>query len=403
MVNKPRPAPIFHKNGYRLHFSYDGKQYRRFLIKDKAQAYVLQNNINMRMLQFRTGLIAPPSGVSLPDFIFANAIHSPTREASFVPHITCLSQLITEYESISRPPRKSAGTCRTEKFHLNHLKKFLQHFKYGDPPLESINVGLFDYYKAFRYAQGIRTDTLKKEHSTFQVMFQMAVDHGYVKSNVVKDVKRDESQIPTHRFRTNAEVEELLRSGQYTPKEIQEIKRFRYLTEAEIKELIALAEGKWLHPILIVFAYTGVRRGELAELEWGDVDFAHDRLTVHSKKQSRKRQVVARSIEMQAGLVQTLKAQKEITGTNRWVFPGTDGQKIKEECLRQSFHRLVQNTKFEGLGFHVFRHSLASNLAAKGVDQRLIDDILGHQTQEMRQRYQHLFPPLKRIAMQDYL
>lgn len=42
--------------------------------------------------------------------------------------------------------------------------------------------------------------------------------------------------------------------------------------------------------------------------------------------------------------------------------------------------------------FHVFRHSFASNLAAKSVDQRLIDQIMGHQTEEMRKRYQHLFP-----------
>ena len=32
------------------------------------------------------------------------------------------------------------------------------------------------------------------------------------------------------------------------------------------------------------------------------------------------------------------------------------------------------------LGWHVLRHSFASNCAAKGVDQRLIDEWMGHQT-----------------------
>jgi site-specific recombinase XerD len=36
------------------------------------------------------------------------------------------------------------------------------------------------------------------------------------------------------------------------------------------------------------------------------------------------------------------------------------------------------------------RHSVASYLAAAGVDQRIIDDILGHQSQEMQRRYRHL-------------
>lgn len=361
MVSKPRPAPICHKKGYRLHFSYNGKQYRRFLIKDKAQAYILQNNLNMRLLQFKTGLIAPQHGVSLADFIFANAVQPIAAEESALPCVTNLSHLLALFQSTSRPPRKAASTCRTEKFHLNHLKKFLEKHKYGDPLLESINVGFFEDYKDYRYAQGIRTDTVRKELGTFQVMFQVAVDHGYLKSNVLKEVKRDESQIPNYRFRTNTEIEEMFRSGEYTKKEIQEIKRYRYLTEDEIKELIALAEGKWMHPVLIVFAYTGIRRGELAALEWGDVDFKHNILMVRSKKQSRRRQEVTRSIEMHNVLVEALKRQKDVSGNNRWVFPGVDSQKMLADSLRQNFKRLIGGTKFEGLGFHVFRHSLGAS------------------------------------------
>jgi hypothetical protein len=40
----------------------------------------------------------------------------------------------------------------------------------------------------------------------------------------------------------------------------------------------------------------------------------------------------------------------------------------------------------------VFPHSLLSALASKGVGQRIIDDLVGHSTQEQRRRYRHLFP-----------
>lgn len=43
-------------------------------------------------------------------------------------------------------------------------------------------------------------------------------------------------------------------------------------------------------------------------------------------------------------------------------------------------------------GFHVLRHSFTSNLAAAEVDQRRIDQWMGHQTEAMRKRYQHLRP-----------
>ena len=57
------------------------------------------------------------------------------------------------------------------------------------------------------------------------------------------------------------------------------------------------------------------------------------------------------------------------------------------------FHRTLAGSKWERLrGFHVLRHSFASNCAAKGVDQRLINAWLGHQTEEMVRRYRHLLP-----------
>jgi integrase len=47
----------------------------------------------------------------------------------------------------------------------------------------------------------------------------------------------------------------------------------------------------------------------------------------------------------------------------------------------------------------VLRHSFASNCAAGGVDQRLIDGWLGHTTEEMRKRYRHLIPSHEQQAI----
>lgn len=54
------------------------------------------------------------------------------------------------------------------------------------------------------------------------------------------------------------------------------------------------------------------------------------------------------------------------------------------------------------VGFHTYRHSFASNLAAAGVDQRLIDEFMGHTTEAMRKRYRHLFPTNKRSAIESF-
>jgi integrase len=54
------------------------------------------------------------------------------------------------------------------------------------------------------------------------------------------------------------------------------------------------------------------------------------------------------------------------------------------------------------VGFHTYRHSFASNLAAAGVDQRIIDEFMGHTTEAMRKRYRHLFPKDRRSAMASF-
>ena len=54
------------------------------------------------------------------------------------------------------------------------------------------------------------------------------------------------------------------------------------------------------------------------------------------------------------------------------------------------------------INFNRYRHSFASNLAAAGVDQRVIDEFMGHQTEPMRKRYRHLFPKTRRSAIESF-
>ena len=37
--------------------------------------------------------------------------------------------------------------------------------------------------------------------------------------------------------------------------------------------------------------------------------------------------------------------------------------------------------------------------ASSGVDQRVIDEVVGHQSEEQRKRYRHLYPHLMREAI----
>ena len=69
------------------------------------------------------------------------------------------------------------------------------------------------------------------------------------------------------------------------------------------------------------------------------------------------------------------------------------------EC-HDHFKRTLAGSQWEVVrGLHTLRHSVASCLAAAGVDQRIIDDMLGHVSEEMRRRYRHLTPQVKSQAV----
>ena len=390
--------PLKTNKGFRLQFHFHNIHYRHGLIKNEHAARVLQARINTLLEEIKCGLVNVPQHISICDFIFNSVLKQP--ETSHTQHsIINISDLIDEYQKYCVPPIKSKSTCQTEKYHLARLQDFLFSSQ-CNPELTQIKIGLFNDYKKFRYSHSIKTDTVKKELATFQAMFKFAVEHGWIAHNPVREVKRDKSQVMAGRFRTISEIQRIVAEGKHTKQETSEIKRFAYLTQAEIKELFEIARDHWMLSVLKVFAYTGMRRGELCKLTWLDVDFERNILQVSSQKQSQKRDV-KRNIEMHKEVVSVLRSQRMKTGNSRFVFINALGNQIKEDTLNEVFVRLTHGTKFEGIGFHVFRHSLASNLAASGVDQRVIDSILGHQTEEMRKRYQHLFPGKQSEALKN--
>jgi integrase len=90
------------------------------------------------------------------------------------------------------------------------------------------------------------------------------------------------------------------------------------------------------------------------------------------------------------GRLATVKRRQESPGPG----PLTVGE------IHDHFKRTLAGSRWAVVrGLHTLRHSVASCLAAAGVDQRIIDDMLGHVSEEMRRRYRHLTPQVKSQAV----
>lgn len=392
-MKKPKPGPIFEKrvNQYRLQFCYKRKQYKRFYITNKNIAYIRQARVNYQIQSFKKGLLTCPSGIPLEDFIFDDI-----QELNPVPDSTIsLFGLIDEYISLFSPKEKPESSHKTELTHLRHLKRFCQENEYGNIFLHNITIKFFDRYKQWRFGHDIQNNTLRKELATFKNIFKKAKTYGYIDENILEKVEKPPKDEKIC-FRTLAQVEEVVKKRKYSDKELKKIRRFVYLTDDEVKELIDVAikyynSNHWLIPILITYAESGARKSELINLCWDSVNIPKEYIVLHSQKQSKTKRSEARYVPMTQKLKETLLKQKEKIKGEIWVFPGPNGGQLSKHTLRSAFARMIKNSKFEGIGLHLLRHSLASILNKYGATPSNIASILGHKTSVMQEYYTHIY------------
>jgi integrase len=75
---------------------------------------------------------------------------------------------------------------------------------------------------------------------------------------------------------------------------------------------------------------------------------------------------------------------------------------LTEDEARYHLKRTLAGSEWEVVrGYHIFRHSFISACASRGIDQRLIDEWVGHQSEEQQRRYRHLYPSVQADAIKS--
>ncbi len=176
-----------------------------------------------------------------------------------------------------------------------------------------------------------------------------------------------------------------------------------YLRPGEITELLEWVKARpvspWVYPMFVFAAHTGARRSEIVRVLPSDVDLAGEVVTIREKKRD-KTKLTTRRVPLTPFLKEVLADWMKKRGKGKTLFCKMDGKPITPREAHNYFQRGLRVSKWSVLkGWHVFRHSFISALASKGVDQRIIDDLVGHSTEEQRRRYRHLFPDVKQQAV----
>ena len=405
-------ANLTKKNGiYLARFRYRGKEYKRSLhTSDATDAKTAMIEIERALHRLAIHMLPMPEGVDPGDFIVSGGTLQPAEIKPPRPATPSLAAAAKEYllrlEHLAPSHRSTIGV------HLNNLQKHLP--RQSEQPLDQITFAELDGFQQARLKQRANT-TVAKERQTILAFFEWAEAMQYVAKSPARGLAPVAESAEKDRFQTLEQIEAKLARGGLDDEQRQACWDCLYLTQGQIAELLGLVRSRSRYDVSYLLhaipAYTGMRRGEVLRLRWSDVDFDRDNLVARSTKQSRQRTETQRDIDLHPELKQMLLAwrSKRPRGQHLMCDPGCVAPLTPRlantrfwQPLRGTTWCLDSRKKSFKIGFHTYRHSFASNLAALGVDQRIIDAWMGHQTEAMRKRYRHLFPQQRRMAIESF-
>ena len=156
---------------------------------------------------------------------------------------------------------------------------------------------------------------------------------------------------------------------------LEEGERARLMAELAARE--ARSGRDYLRPAVILSLNTGIRKGTLLGLRWGDVDFASRTLRLRAEIMKAGREAVVPLNDA------ALRALSEL-------FPAENGARRKDTS--KAFMRVLDKAGIKNFTWHCLRHDFASQLAMKGVPMHVIQKLMCHGSLAMTQRYAHLSP-----------
>lgn len=270
----------------------------------------------------------------------------------------------------------------TERYRnvIDHFRAFLE-AETKALFLSDVTREIIDRYKAYRkgIANGTsgrgeemapkparipKSNTLNFELDTLRLIFNRAIEWDHLSANPVKG---------TTRFK------------------VEDAKAPRFLSPEECGLLLQKSSGE-LRPIFFAFLNTGMRKAELENLKWSDVDLKHRQISIRFKddwKPKSGERVIPINDDLQNLLVEFKKRSKQ-QSPGDYVFmvknSGHSRNWLRDELIRTAREAGISNLTM----LHTLRHTFASRLVMAGVDLPTVQKLMGHSDIETTMIYSHL-------------
>lgn len=275
---------------------------------------------------------------------------------------------------------------RDTKQSLNRLVKRLGDL--ADKPMNQITHRDVERCRSDWLADKLAPTTVNRLIATLKGVFSRAQEWGELPENPIKKVKAmkvdDRARVrylspEEHaRLMTALEAREAeLRSGRESGNE------WRKHRNRELLEPLGYYADH-LRPMVVLSLNTGLRRGELFNLKWSDVDLKQKVLTVRGEG---AKSLKTRHIPLNEKALTVLEHWPK---TGPFVFTSASGEKF--DNVKKAWTAILEKAEIKSFRWHDLRHTFASNLVQRGVPLNTVRELLGHADLSMTLRYSHLAP-----------
>ena len=234
-----------------------------------------------------------------------------------------------------------------------------------------------EFYTYCRSDLGVSNNTVIHYHANISAALKYALDMDFITTNPMAKVKR--------------------------PKHIPY--SASYYSIEELERLFDCVHGDGVEFPVLMAAFYGLRRSEIAGLRWRDVDFLNNTISIaHTvvqttadgaaviiAKDRAKNKTSCRSLPLVPQFKELLLRMREhqalcqtICGNSyhqsEYIYVNDLGFPVKPNYISQHFSLVLKQNGLRKIRFHDLRHSCASLLLKNGVAMKDIQAWLGHST-----------------------
>lgn len=269
-----------------------------------------------------------------------------------------------------------------------------------DKPLSDITAHHVERIRTKRLQAGLAPSTVNRNVTSLRGALSYAVRAGYIQAHPLDGMKPvDVDNTGKVRYLSGDEAKRLRAALRARDDEIREGRNRgnawrRDRGREEMSAIPLDGYGDHLTSLVLLSLNTGIRRGEAFGLEWADVDFDLEQITIRGATSKKNR---TRYIPLNAEALDALKRWHKQAGNTRLVFTGRDGERL--DNVRKSWAGVLKEADITAFRWHDLRHTFASWLVMRGVDLNTVRELLGHGDIKMTLRYAHLAPAHKAEAV----